>query len=123
MKKENQALKEKRHQLSEEMAKKQAGLVDITKAISDFERQMDLLALESSQKEEKKQAASTKLAELKEGQASLREELAQKENQLEQLDSQLTQTTATIQNYKLNWTVFQQIQIKSLKNYVKNLLA
>ena len=55
--KENQALKEKRHQLSEEMAKKQAGLVDITKAISDFERQMDLLALESSQKEEKKQAA------------------------------------------------------------------
>ncbi|WP_045797687.1 chromosome segregation protein SMC [Streptococcus equinus] len=95
--KENQALKEKRHQLSEEMAKKQAGLVDITKAISDFERQMDLLALESSQKEEKKQAASTKLAELKESQASLREELAQKENQLEQLDSQLTQTTATIQ--------------------------
>lgn len=51
--KQNQALKTKRHQLSEEMATKQAGLVDITKAISDLERQMDLIALESSQKEEK----------------------------------------------------------------------
>ena len=35
------------------MATKQAGLVDITKAISDLERQMDLIALESSQKKRK----------------------------------------------------------------------
>ncbi|WP_286783482.1 chromosome segregation protein SMC [Streptococcus sp. UBA4344] len=95
--KQNQSLKEKRHQLSEEMADKQAGLVDITKVISDLERQMDLIALESSQKEEKKQAASTQLADLKASQESLREELAQKENQLAQLDEQLTQTTAAIQ--------------------------
>lgn len=95
--KQNQALKTKRHQLSEEMATKQAGLVDITKAISDLERQMDLIALESSQKEEKKQAATSQLAELKASQESLREELAQKENQLAKLDGELTATTATIQ--------------------------
>nr|WP_205396982.1 chromosome segregation protein SMC [Streptococcus lutetiensis] len=95
--KQNQALKVKRHQLSEEMATKQAGLVDITKAISDLERQMDLIALESSQKEEKKQAATSQLAELKASQESLREELAQKEGQLAKLDDELTETTATIQ--------------------------
>ncbi|SFB89822.1 chromosome segregation protein SMC [Streptococcus equinus] len=95
--KQNQALKEKRHQLSEEMATKQAGLVDITKAISDLERQMDLIALESSQKEEKKQAATSQLAELKASQESLREELVQKEGQLAKLDDELTGTTATIQ--------------------------
>lgn len=95
--KQNQALKTKRHQLSEEMATKQAGLVDITKAISDLERQMDLIALESSQKEEKKQAATSQLAELKASQESLREELAQKENQLVKLDGELTATTAKIQ--------------------------
>lgn len=95
--KQNQALKTKRHQLSEEMATKQAGLVDITKAISDLERQMDLIALESSQKEEKKQAATSQLAELKSSQESLREELAQKENQLAKLDGELTATTAKIQ--------------------------
>ena len=95
--KQNQALKAKRHQLSEEMATKQAGLVDITKAISDLERQMDLIALESSQKEEKKQAATSQLAELKASQESLREELAQKENQLAKLDGELTATTAKIQ--------------------------
>lgn len=95
--KQNQALKEKRHQLSEEMATKQAGLVDITKAISDLERQMDLIALESSQKEEKKQAATSQLAELKASQESLREELVQKEGQLAKLDDELTETTARIQ--------------------------
>lgn len=95
--KQNQALKTQRHQLSEEMATKQAGLVDITKAISDLERQMDLIALESSQKEEKKQAATSQLAELKASQESLREELAQKENQLAKLDGELTATTAKIQ--------------------------
>lgn len=95
--KQNQALKTKRHQLSEEMAAKQAGLVDITKAISDLERQMDLIVLESSQKEEKKQAATSQLAELKASQESLREELAQKENQLAKLDGELTATTAKIQ--------------------------
>lgn len=95
--KQNQALKTKRHQLSEEMATKQAGLVDITKAISDLERQVDLIALESSQKEEKKQAATSQLAELKASQESLREELAQKENQLAKLDGELTATTAKIQ--------------------------
>lgn len=95
--KQNQALKTKRHQLSEEMATKQAGLVDITKAISDLERQMDLIALESSQKEEKKQAATSQLADLKASQESLREELAQKENQLAKLDGELTATTAKIQ--------------------------
>ena len=75
---QNQNLKEKRHQLSEEISRRQEGLLDITRAISDLERQMDLIALESSQKEEKKQAASSQLADLKENQARLTEELTQK---------------------------------------------
>ena len=104
--KQNQALKEKRHQLSEEMATKQAGLVDITKAISDLERQMDLIALESSQKEEKKQAATSQLAELKASQESLREELEQKEGQLAKLDDELTETTATIQKLQAELDCF-----------------
>lgn len=74
---QNQNLKEKRHQLSEEISRKQEGLLDITRAISDLERQMDLIALESSQKK-KKQAVSSQLADLKENQARLTEELAQK---------------------------------------------
>ncbi|MCO4470413.1 Chromosome segregation protein SMC [Streptococcus infantarius subsp. infantarius] len=104
--KQNQALKEKRHQLSEEMVTKQAGLVDITKAISDLERQMDLIALESSQKEEKKQAATSQLAELKASQESLREELEQKEGQLAKLDDELTETTATIQKLQAELDCF-----------------
>ena len=51
--------------MSEEISRRQEGLLDITRAISDLERQMDLIALESSQKEEKKQAASSQLADLK----------------------------------------------------------
>lgn len=50
---QNQNLKEKRHQLSEEISRRQEGLLDITRAISDLERQMDLIALESSQKKRK----------------------------------------------------------------------
>lgn len=94
---QNQNLKEKRHQLSEEISRRQEGLLDITRAISDLERQMDLIALESSQKEEKKQAASSQLADLKENQARLTEELTQKEQRLSQLDAKLAQTTADIQ--------------------------
>lgn len=94
---QNQNLKEKRHQLSEEISRRQEGLLDITRAISDLERQMDLIALESSQKEEKKQAASSQLADLKENQARLTEELTQKEQRLSQLDTKLAQTTADIQ--------------------------
>ena len=50
----------------------------ILQAGFDLERQMDLIALESSQKEEKNKAATSQLAELKAGQESLREELEQK---------------------------------------------
>lgn len=94
--KQNQDLKEKRHHLSEEISRRQEGLLDITRAISDFERQMDLIALESSQKEEKKQAASSQLTDLKENQVRLTEELAQKEQQLSQLDAKIAKTTADI---------------------------
>ena len=95
--KQNQELKEKRHHLSEEISRRQEGLLDMTRVISDLERQMDLIALESSQKEEKKQAASSQLADLTENQALLIEELSQKEQQLSQIEATLAQTTANIQ--------------------------
>ena len=95
--KQNQELKEKRHHLSEEISRRQEGLLDMTRVISDLERQMDLIALESSQKEEKKQAASSQLADLTENQALLTEELSQKEQHLSQIEATLAQTTANIQ--------------------------
>ena len=95
--KQNQELKEKRHHLSEEISRRQEGLLDMTRVISDLERQMDLIALESSQKEEKKQATSSQLADLTENQALLIEELSQKEQQLSQIEATLAQTTANIQ--------------------------
>ena len=60
---------------------------------------MDLIALESSQRRRKNKRLLA-LAELKASQESLREGWC--EGQLAKLDDELTETTARIQNYKLN---------------------
>ena len=52
---ENQELKQKRHQISEQISSDQQTLVDVTRLISDFERQIDLYTMESQQRSEKKE--------------------------------------------------------------------
>ena len=52
---ENQELKQKRHQISDQISSDQQTLVDVTRLISDFERQIDLYTMESQQRSEKKE--------------------------------------------------------------------
>ncbi|MEW6856832.1 hypothetical protein ABG751_03205 [Streptococcus iniae] len=56
---DNQVLKSKRQQLLAETEAKQADLLELTKLLSDLERQIDLITLESNQKKEKKQKLMT----------------------------------------------------------------
>ncbi|WP_416454787.1 chromosome segregation protein SMC [Streptococcus thermophilus] len=72
---ENQELKQKRHQISEQISSDQQTLVDVTRLISDFERQIDLYTMESQQRSERKEETAARLSELEslkaETQASL----------------------------------------------------
>lgn len=72
---ENQELKQKRHQISEQISSDQQTLVDVTRLISDFERQIDLYTMESQQRSERKEETAARLSELEslkaEAQASL----------------------------------------------------
>ena len=72
---ENQELKQKRHQILEQISSDQQTLVDVTRLISDFERQIDLYTMESQQRSERKEETAARLSELEslkaEAQASL----------------------------------------------------
>ena len=72
---ENQELKQKRHQISEQISSDQQTLVDVTRLISDFEHQIDLYTMESQQRSERKEETVARLSELEslkaEAQASL----------------------------------------------------
>lgn len=72
---ENQELKQKRHQISEQISSDQQTLVDVTRLISDFEHQIDLYTMESQQRSERKEETAARLSELEslkaEAQASL----------------------------------------------------
>ena len=72
---ENQELKQKRHHISEQISSDQQTLVDVTRLISDFERQIDLYTMESQQRSERKEETAARLSELEslkaEAQASL----------------------------------------------------
>ena len=70
---ENQELKQKRHQISEQID--QQTLVDVTRLISDFERQIDLYTMESQQRSEKKEETEARLSELEHLKAEVRESL------------------------------------------------
>ena len=61
---ENQELKQKRHQISDQISSDQQTLVDVTRLISDFERQIDLYTMESQQRSKKKEETEARLSEL-----------------------------------------------------------
>ena len=92
----NQKLKDKRHSLSEEIAKKQGTLVDLTRLISETEGKIDVIRLQSSQSEEKKQEAKRRLQDLINQKEELELELETKRQNLVQTEQRLSQTQEKI---------------------------
>lgn len=83
----NQALKAKRHQLSETLENQQEQLLRLTSLISDYERRIEIIQLESDQEAEKKATAEEQLATLSALQTDVTEQLAQKEAKSNQLQA------------------------------------
>ena len=86
---ENQTLKAKRHELNQTLSDDQASLLELTRLISDLERQIDLSKLESSQ-------AATSRRENEERLAALSEKLAQIESNIEGKQAELSQIAAKL---------------------------
>ena len=86
---ENQTLKAKRHELNQTLSDDQASLLELTRLISDLERQIDLSKLESSQ-------AATSRRENEERVAALSEKLAQIESNIEDKQAELSQIAAKL---------------------------
>ena len=86
---ENQTLKAKRHELNQTLSDDQASLLELTRLISDLERQIDLSKLESSQ-------AATSRRENEERLAALSEKLDQIESNIEAKQAELSQIAAKL---------------------------
>ena len=86
---ENQTLKAKRHGLNQTLSDDQASLLELTRLISDLERQIDLSKLESSQ-------AATSRRENEERLTTLSEKLAQIESSIEAKQTELSQIAAKL---------------------------
>ena len=89
---ENQELKQKRHQISDQISSDQQTLVDVTRLISDFERQIDLYTMESQQRSEKKEETEARLSELE----SLKEEAETSLDSVNKHQIELTRELETI---------------------------
>lgn len=89
---ENQELKQKRHQISDQISSDQQTLVDVTRLISDFERQIDLYTMESQQRSEKKEETEARLSELE----SLKEEAETSLDSVNKRQIELTRELGTI---------------------------
>lgn len=87
---ENQVLKSKRQQLLAETEAKQADLLELTKLLSDLERKIDLITLESNQKKEKKAEANDRLNQLRTQLSSYQNDYEHKLEKLKQLEEALT---------------------------------
>ena len=88
------------------MDQKQADLLEMTRLISDYERQIERIHLEVSQKDRKEAIYSKSLEQLSEQKASLKTELAQKEVDLEQLEEDLKQKKQEIKNVETELSRF-----------------
>ena len=86
---ENKTLKAKRHELNQTLSDDQASLLELTRLISDLERQIDLSKLESSQ-------AATSRRENEERLAALSGKLAQIESNIEDKQAELSQIAAKL---------------------------
>lgn len=86
---QNLKLKQKRHQLSDQMASDQHTLLDVTRIISDFQRQIDLYTMESQQRSQKKEETQERLQELEAEKASTQEAASTVEGEAKSLQDQL----------------------------------
>ncbi|MCQ8264835.1 chromosome segregation protein SMC [Streptococcus suis] len=86
---ENQDLKQQRHQLTEQVEREQAVLLDLTKLISDLERKIEVHKLESSQNESSKQEAQERLQTLQEKLDKTSQQVADKTETIAELNSKL----------------------------------
>ncbi len=93
---ENQSLKTKRQTVAQEMDLKQSQLLELTKALSDLERQIELIKLEKSQKSEKKEEASSRIKQLKEELLTLQNQESEKTLGLENVSVQLSQLSQEV---------------------------
>lgn len=84
-----QQLKQKRQSLSHESDQTQTNLLELTKLISDLEKQIELIKLESSQKAEKKAEAKQRLDQLQDQLQGFKAEESQRAEHLKALDQQL----------------------------------
>ena len=89
LEKENQDLKFKRHEFNQTLADDQAKLLELTRLISDLERQIDLSKLESSQAESSRLENETRLAGLVEKLEQIEQECQTKTTSLTQISEKL----------------------------------
>ena len=89
LEKENQDLKFKRHELNQTLADDQAKLLELTRLISDLERQIDLSKLESSQAASSRLENETRLAGLVEKLEQIEQECQTKTTSLTQISEKL----------------------------------
>ena len=89
LEKENQDLKFKRHELNQTLADDQAKLLELTRLISDLERQIDLSKLESSQAASSRLENETRLAGLVEKLEQIEQECQTKTMSLTQISEKL----------------------------------
>lgn len=103
---ENQALKNKRHDLQAEMAKDQSSLMDLTSLISDLERKLALSKLETEQVALNQQEAQARLASLDEKRRALIQEKEEKEANLSQLEENLVVNTKELNRLEAELLAF-----------------
>ena len=96
LERENQALKQERHNLSQSLEKEQALLLDVTRLISDLERKQALHELESSQNESSKQEAQERLVKLEASLSETQNNLAASQEHQAELEARLAQLKPSI---------------------------
>ncbi|VUX11224.1 Chromosome partition protein Smc [Streptococcus constellatus] len=93
---ENTLLKEKRYALQKQMADDQASLLELTRLISDLERQIEVSKLESSQAASSRKENEERLQGLEEKRAVAQKEWQEKNEQLTDFAKELEQNQQAI---------------------------
>lgn len=94
---ENQRLKAKRQELIRESDSKQSELLELTKAEAELKSQIDLIKLETSQKNEKKAEASTQIANLQAELETLIHSIDEKKSALNTIESRKQENAQALQ--------------------------
>ena len=114
---DNVRIKKARHQLDESIAEDQASLLEVTRLISDLEKQIEVAKLQSSQaahsRKENLERLDAVLARLEEA----KNELAQKQETLKALQQKLTENRQQQEEIGKNWPTTKKIRNKSLSIY------